>query len=96
MKFNPNIFSDPLGGMAMQFGIPSCILGLTKDLLALLPGDVLMGLQSAIADATMKARSSIANVNRSLFAKLGIIEYDSATGKLSFFSETSKWGVDGF
>ena len=96
MKFNPNILSDPLGGMATQFGIPTCILGLGADLLNLLPGGILTSLQAGIAGGMMKARSGIANVSKDLFGSLGIIEYDSQTGKLSFFSDTSRHGVDGF
>jgi len=96
MKFNPNILSDPLGGMSTQFGIPTCVLGLGADLLNLLPGDVLTSFQAGIAGGMMKARSGIANVSKALFSKLGIMEYDSQTGKLSFFSDSSRHGVDGF
>lgn len=95
MKFNPNVLTDPLGGIATQFGVPSCIMDLTKELLGLLPGDIVGGLQSGVAEGMIKARSAIARVNRTIFRQLGIIEFDEQTGKFTFLSETSQWGVDG-
>ena len=94
-KLNPNILTDPLGGISTQFGVPSCILSLAKDVLGLLPGDVLGGLYDGVSQGQLAARGCLANINRSIFRDLGIIEYDTTTGKLVFLSDTSQWGVDG-
>ena len=88
-KLNPNILTDPLGGISTQFGVPSCILGLAKDVLGLLPGDVLGGLYDGVSQGQLAARGCLANINRSIFRDLGIIEYDTTTGKLVFLSDTS-------
>ena len=96
MNFNPNILDNSLGGMATQFGVPTCIMSLGMDILNLLPGNVLTSFQAGLMGGQMKARSGIANVTKEMFGSLGIIEYDSQTGKLSFFSDSSRHGVDGF
>jgi len=96
VKLNPNILTDPFGGLTAQFGVPTCILGLTKDLLSLIPGGVLAGLHSGMGGGMLAARGSLANVTKFIFRDLGIIEYDTLTGKFAFISDTSQWGVDGF
>ena len=93
---NPNILNDPIGGMHAQFGVPTCMLDLTKEVLNLLPGDILGGLYEGIGQGMMKARGVIANITRDLFRSIGIIEYDTATGKFMFISDSAKWGQDGF
>ena len=94
-KLNPNILTDPLGGISSQFGVPSCILNLTKELLGLLPGNILGGMSIGVDEGMARAQNGIASVTRSIFRDLGIIEFDSETGLLTFLSETSQWGVDG-
>ena len=95
INYNPNLLSNPMTGIATQFGMPTCILGLGADLLALLPGDVLLAFDSALAEGMQASRSAIANVSKAIFQKFGILEYDSETGELKFISDSSRNGVDG-
>lgn len=95
-KLNPNILLDPLGGLNAQFGVPLCMIGLAKHLLALLPGGILTGLYEGIEQGIAAARSVISSVTRAIFRDLGIIEYDTATGRFVFISDSSKWGIDGY
>lgn len=94
-KLNPNILSDPIGGISSQFGVPTCILGIGADLLGLLPGNVLAGMSAAILQGQLAARAAISNIFRDLFRNLGIIEYDLATGRWIFKADGSLWGMDG-
>ena len=90
------MLTDPIGGLNAQFGVPTCMLDLTKEVLGLLPGDILGGMYEGIGQGMMSARGVIANITRDLFRSIGIIEYDTATGKFMFISDSAKWGADGF
>jgi len=95
-KFNPNIFSDPLGeGLKLAFGFPDCLVNLTKDVLSLLPGDVLGGIAKGISEGKTAAEDAMATVFEDIHDKLGILEFDSRTGKLSLLGNSSQAGVDG-
>ena len=95
MKFNPNILSDPLGGVATQFGVPSCMVGLTKSALSLLPGDILGGMAQGISEGKMAAQNALGTIFEGIHDKLGILEYDTLTGKLNLIGDSSQNGVDG-
>lgn len=95
MKFNPNILSDPIGGLATQYGVPSCMVGLTKDLLSLLPGDILGGMAKGISDGKNAAQNALASIFEGIHDKLGILEYDTLTGKLTLIGDSSQNGIDG-
>jgi hypothetical protein len=94
-KFNPNILSDPLGGVATQFGVPSCMVGLAKDALSLLPGDILGGMAAGISEGKNAAQNVIASTFEAIHDKLGILEYDTTTGKLNLIGDSSQNGIDG-
>ena len=94
-KFNPNILDDPLGtGLELAFGFPECLVNLTKDLLSLLPGDILGGIAKGVSEGKDAAQDAMATVFETIHDKLGILEYDSTTGKLSLLGNSSQAGVD--
>jgi len=95
-KLNPNILTDPMGGLDAQFGIPTCIFGLAQAALSLLPGSILGGLHSGVSDGMGMAQSLLASIYRTIFRDLGIVEYDSVTGKFAFISDNSIFGVDSY
>ena len=94
-KFNPNVLSDPLGGIATQFGVPSCMVGLAKDALSLLPGDILGGMAKGISEGKNAAQNVMATAFEAIHDKLGILEYDTTTGKLNLIGDSSQNGIDG-
>jgi hypothetical protein len=94
-KFNPNMLEDPLGaGLELAFGFPECLVDLTKDVLSLLPGDILGGIAKGISEGKDAAQDAMASVFETIHDKLGILEYDSTTGKLSLLGNSSQAGVD--
>ena len=95
--WNANILNDPIGaGLEMQFGFPKCLTDLTKSMLSLLPGDVLGGLAAGMAEGRANARNSLGDTFEKIHNNLGILEYNSDTGKLSLFGDSSDTGVNGF
>lgn len=86
-KFNPNILNDPLGGIAMSYGVPSCMVGLGKDLLSLLPGDTLGSMRRAIYDGKRRAISYISDKTKEIFNDIGIIQFNTETGLFYFQTE---------
>jgi len=94
INFNPNMLNDPLGGIAMEYGVPSCIVDLAKNVLSLLPGDVLGGVSRGIAEGENAARNAMASIFEDIHDAIGILEYDSQTGKLSLFGDSSRHGAD--
>tara|TARA_R110000751_G_scaffold55062_6_gene118175 strand:- start:7170 stop:10271 length:3102 start_codon:yes stop_codon:yes gene_type:complete len=94
-KFNPNMLEDPLGtGLELAFGFPQCLVDLTKDLLSLLPGDILGGIAKGVSEGKDAAQDAMAGIFEDIHDKLGILEYDSTTGKLSLLGNSSQAGVD--
>ena len=95
--WNANILNDPIGGaLEMQFGFPKCLTNLTKSMLSLLPGDILGGLAAGMAEGRSNARNSMGAAFEDIHNTLGILQYNSDTGKLSLFSDSSQGGVDNF
>lgn len=93
-KFNPHVLFDPFGALSMEFGVPTCILALTKDILQLLPGDILGGISDGIIQGQEAAQDALANIARKLFIDTGIIEFNADTGTFSFISDISRFGLD--
>jgi hypothetical protein len=95
MKFNPNILSDPLGGLATQYGVPSCMVGLAKDALSLLPGNILGGMSQGLSEGKAAAQNAMSNIFNAIHDDLGILEFNTLTGKISLIGDSSQFGADG-
>ncbi|MHA2384541.1 MAG: hypothetical protein ACXACT_18380, partial [Candidatus Thorarchaeota archaeon] len=61
-----------------------------------MPGDILGGLDFGLREGRKAAGAALAKINKTILRDLGIVEFDTATGKLKFLSETSKWGADSY
>lgn len=72
-----------------QFGVPSCALNFTKDLLNALPSPFLKSLHNSIKDGRKKAQEVLAGITRKIFLDSGIIELDTRTGRLKFANNVS-------
>jgi hypothetical protein len=86
-KFNPNVLNDPLGGWASSYGVPSCIIGLGKDVLNLLPGDILGSIQKGIWQGRRNALGHLSDLKKNIFDDIGIIQFNTETGVFYFQSE---------
>ena len=95
MSFNPNVLTDPLGGINMAFGTPTCLVGLAKDALAILPGNILGGMAKSLAEGRGGAQGFIAEIFEGVHDSLGILEYDTTTGKLSLMGNNPQTGDGG-
>ena len=92
--FNTVAGTGGVGGVGAAFGVPSCLLTLAQDVLALLPSPVL-----AIIVASLKAGVELADaVVKAIFAKLrdlfGITEWDTENGVFGFISSIFNFGND--
>lgn len=77
-----------VGSIGTTFGLPSCMLNLTQDLLQLIPGPALAGMSEAADNARDRANQVIA----SIFSEDclgGLLSYDTTNGTLSFASNSS-------
>ena len=92
--FNPQFFTNPLASLSTSFGIPTCMLNLGINALGLLSPDVLGSMAKAAKEGQAAARSAISGIVNGLFSDMGILDYDSGSGKLSLFSDSSKFGID--
>lgn len=82
---------DALG---MSFGLPSCLLNLNRDAMALLPSNLLSEIQTEIQKGKSKANEVTSAVFKKLMLNTGIIEFDTETGFLKFKSVSSWLGTD--
>lgn len=80
----------PITSLGTTFGLPSCMLNLTQDLLQLLPGGVLGGIAEATDTATEKANQLVGNIFNKLGFKAGILSYITESGSVNFQSNSSE------
>jgi len=92
--FNPQYLTNPVASLNTAFGIPTCILNFGVQALGLISSDVLGTLAEAANDGKSAARKAIGNVVSDLFNDMGLMQYDSGSGKLSLLSGSSKFGLD--
>jgi hypothetical protein len=82
-----NTGSDPLGALGTSFGIPSCALNITRDALALLPGDALLLINKSFQEGKRVAEEGIAQFYQSILDELGLVEDDSGFFTLPYGSD---------
>ena len=85
---------NPVEGYLMEWGVPTCMIELGKDVLSLIPGDTLGGFALGIQEGKEAAQNAIADAMAWAFRDLGIMEIDADTGKLKFLSSSSRYGID--
>lgn len=84
----------PIDALGMGFGIPSCLVNMTKGALSLLPSSVLTGVGKTVEEARDSAGSAVNRAIKALTLELGIIEFDTERGVLKFVSGSSQYGID--
>ena len=90
MKFNPNILSSPLEYAELEWGVPGCLMDLTRDVISLLPSDLLGTYQNSLTEGRESARCWMATKTKEIFGDSGFLTFNTTTGKLQFFSPSSK------
>jgi hypothetical protein len=100
-KFDLDTFAElqgqgrgPVASLGTAFGMPQCLLNLGEDVLSILPGGVLNGLNQVTASAREKANEVTRDAFRALLLDSGIIEFDTESGTFKFVSDSSKFGLD--
>jgi len=83
-----------LDALAVQFGVPTCLLDFSKAFLDMLPSSVLGGMFDGIQDGKDQADSLYKDLIRKIFIDTGILEYDTDKGKYVFVSKSSGLGVE--
>jgi len=83
-----------IDSLGMGFGIPNCLLNLTKSALSILPSDILTNMSQSIEEGKDSANRSMAKAVKSIFGENGIIEFNTESGTLQFRSGSSKYGLD--
>jgi len=86
---------DTLGALGTTFGMPSCLLNLTSQMLALLPSPLLVFISELSDEAAAKANEFFAELLNYVNEKLGILSFDTENGFLRFFSDSSLASLNG-
>jgi len=85
---------DILGALDVQFGIPSCVMNLGRDLLNALPSNVLGGMRNDMAVGRNAADAVTKALSQKLRNLTGIIEFDTDEGVFRFVSDASQYGQE--
>jgi hypothetical protein len=85
---------NPFQAVGSAFGVPDCLLDLTKDALSLIPGDLLANLAGEVEQGQELADTIIKEAINYACFKTGIIEFDTESGTLKFVSSASKNKLD--
>jgi hypothetical protein len=83
--------TDAIG---MGFGAPQCIIEMTKDLLKILPSELLGDLSQTLDQARTAAMDSTVWLTEKIFKENGLIQFDTQTGKWKFVGDSSLFGSD--
>lgn len=84
---------NPLTAVGTSFGMPSCLLNLAAEALALLPSPLLAYLNELAAEAAARAQEFLSELLDRLFYATGILAFDSENGLFRFFSDSSVFGL---
>ena len=87
--------AGPLDAAGMAFGLPSCMLGLARSALSLIPTSILAPLQEQILLSKLKAEADAKGFIKRLMDMTGIIEYDAEDGTLKFKTLSSSLSLAG-
>jgi len=88
---SPNPILDAL---AVQYGVPNCLLDMAKNVLSAFPSPALTQMNSGVQEGKRLANSVFKDIMRKIFLDTGIIEYDTTLGKFVFVSSSSNLGVE--
>ena len=85
---------DILGALDVEYGIPTCVMNLGRDLLSLLPTNVLGGIRNNMSIGRNAADAVTKALSQKLRNLTGIIELDTDQGVFRFVSDASQYGQE--
>ena len=94
LKVKGQTGTGSIEALGMSYGMPSCMLGLLREGLNLLPSPVLSDVRSKIAEGKAKANEVTKQVFKKMMLNTGIIEFDTETGTFKFGSDSAFMGID--
>jgi hypothetical protein len=101
VKFDIKTFAEATGrtgsvvdALGTTYGIPSCLMNLGKELLSMIPMDVLIPMRDKIEEGKDQASAVSKKEAAKLRADTGISEFAGDSGKYTITSSSSKLGAD--
>lgn len=94
LKVKGTTGTGTLAALGMSFGLPSCLLNLAGNALALLPSDLLSDIQSKIFGGKSKAEEKTKEFFKKLGMNTGVFEVLTEGGLWEWYSDTSWMGID--
>lgn len=86
--------SETFTSLGTAFGMPSCMLNLTNEVLGILPSSILQSVQQTANEARFKANEIVAAALRKITFDTGIIEFDTESGLIRLKSDAAGFGLD--
>ena len=83
-----------LGALDVQYGVPTCMMNLGKDLLSLIPSNVLAGMRNDMSIGRNAADAVTKALSQKLRNLTGIVEFDTDEGVFRFVSDASQYGQE--
>ena len=80
--------------VASQYGVPSCMMNLGKDLLSLLPSPVLGNILNLTDGGLALAEASVKKFMKNVLSISGMIDQALTEGVFTFLSDSSLFGID--
>lgn len=93
-KVTGNTGTGVFEALGMSYGMPSCLLNFGRDVLQLLPSNVLNSMKGQAAAGKKSADEFTSQVFKKLSLDTGIIEFDTEEGRIRFKSISSQQGGD--
>lgn len=94
LKVLGNTGTNPFQAAGMAFGVPSCMLNLARNVLALLPSSILGDVKSMLLDGQSKALEKARESMKKTMMSSGLFGIISDAGEFLFGSDSSKDGMD--
>ena len=94
LKVQGQTGTDAIGALGMSFGVPSCMLNLARQAMALLPSSILTDVRSSIQEGKAAANEVTSAFFKKAMLGTGILEFDTETGTFKFQSDSSWQGID--
>ena len=76
------------------FGMPSCMINLTNNVIRMLPAPLLRDIKRMSFQARGRADEGLKRLFKKVMLETGIIEFDTEDGNYRFLSDSSKFGMD--
>lgn len=83
-----------LDAVGTMYGVPECLVSLTRNILEAIPTPILAGITKSLNSGRDSAMESIANFKRKILMENGFIEIDTESGTFRFISSSSRNKLD--